>query len=147
MSFVAIDLTTKNQFNSLLMPISSEGVPVAPVMSVPQNSQTHKMYVCPGCGNHLSCKYTLDRHRETVCGKPRNVNGKWKCKNCNRRYEFKGSLTRHTKYECKKNPRFRCVFCERKFTQKSSLSRHMKKKHPEKLSTECDCARRCEHRK
>ncbi|XP_024889515.1 transcription factor Ovo-like 2 [Temnothorax curvispinosus] len=101
-------------------------------MSITQNSwspPTRKGYMCPGCGKGLSHKYTLDRHLKTVCGKVRNTNGKWKCKDCNRTYESQGSLSRHYRYECHVNPQFRCVFCKRLFTQKCSLSRHLKKKH------------------
>ncbi|XP_011882306.1 PREDICTED: zinc finger protein 2-like [Vollenhovia emeryi] len=117
-------------------------VPVASVMPVTfgtQNSciwrsQTRKMYMCPDCGKGLSHRYTLDRHRKTVCGKVRNINGKWKCNFCGRRYESQGSLSRHYRFECRVDPQFRCIFCESKFTQQCSLSRHLKKKHTEKGS-------------
>lgn len=145
----AVDLTTANHstsvnFNADLLPlqmsISSIPVPVSvtPVAPVTQNSiwrpQTRKKYVCPDCGKGLSHRYTLGRHRKTVCGKIRNTNGKWKCR-CGRRYESPGSLSRHIKFECHGNPQFQCIFCNSKFTQQCSLSRHLKKKHPNKIST------------
>ncbi|KAL6264010.1 hypothetical protein P5V15_004091 [Pogonomyrmex californicus] len=102
-----------------------------------QNSylqQPYKKYSCPDCGKGLSHTFTLDRHRRTVCGKVRNTNGKWKCNFCTRRYESVGSLSRHSKYECRVEPQFHCVFCDSKFTQRCSLTRHLKKKHRESTS-------------
>lgn len=146
----AIDLTTANHsaainFNAGLLPLQMSistmpvpvPVPVAPVAPVTQNTirrmQSRKMYVCPDCGKGLSHRYTLGRHRKTVCGKIRNTNGRWKCI-CGRRYESQGSLSRHIKFECHVDPQFQCIFCDSKFTQQCSLSRHLKKKHPNKVS-------------
>lgn len=57
-------------------------------------------YRCWNCGKLYTHKSTLKRHRETVCGKIRNTNGKWKCLRCPRSYRSEGNLERHLRYEC-----------------------------------------------
>ncbi|XP_036145667.1 MDS1 and EVI1 complex locus protein EVI1-A [Monomorium pharaonis] len=122
---------------------ASASVPVAPVAPVAQSlyipslkgdeaqaSIIRQGKMCPNCGKGLACQSSLKRHLETVCGKVRNVNGKWICV-CGRRYETIGSLTRHKRFECRVEPQFHCIFCGRKFTQQCSLSRHLKNKHSE----------------
>ncbi|VVC28717.1 Zinc finger C2H2-type,Zinc finger, RING/FYVE/PHD-type [Cinara cedri] len=36
----------------------------------------------------------------------------------------RGSLQRHSKFECGVTPKFCCGFCGRRFSQRSNLSRH-----------------------
>uniref|UniRef100_V9IIF7 AML1-EVI-1 fusion protein n=1 Tax=Apis cerana TaxID=7461 RepID=V9IIF7_APICE len=88
-------------------------------------------YRCWNCGKLYTHKSTLKRHRETVCGKIRNTNGKWKCLRCPRSYRSEGNLERHLRYECGVARQFSCILCNRKFTQHSSLVRHIKKLHGE----------------
>ncbi|XP_011687050.1 PREDICTED: zinc finger and SCAN domain-containing protein 10-like [Wasmannia auropunctata] len=143
----AVDLTIANSvpLNPNLLPLhlSMSSVPVsvtpiAPVAPVTQDShwrlQDSKTYVCPDCGKGLSHRYTLERHRRTVCGKIRNTKGKWKCNFCTRRYESLGSLSRHNRFECGVPPKFFCIFCPKRFTQQCSLSRHLKKIHIDKTN-------------
>ncbi|XP_018394569.1 PREDICTED: zinc finger protein 37-like, partial [Cyphomyrmex costatus] len=149
-SMAAIDISANSsvQFNTGLS-MSPASVPVdlsidqvryrtvAPVVSEMQNcnwmSQTHKTYKCPNCERLLSHRYTLKRHLITVCGKNRNTTGKYECKRCNKRYECKGSLSRHRKFECRVTPQFWCIVCKKRFTQRSSLNRHLKTKHSEEV--------------
>jgi len=37
----------------------------------------------------------------------------------------RGSLQRHSKFECGVTPKFGCNFCGRRFSQRSNLSRHV----------------------
>jgi len=104
---------------------------------IPQNSRRSQReeVVCPNCERNLSCRSSLKRHLENVCGKPRNIEGMYKCEKCPRTYDSPGSLTRHNKYECGVDKRFLCELCLpkiRKFTQQSSLKRHLINKHIEK---------------
>ncbi|XP_015376964.1 PREDICTED: zinc finger protein 793-like [Diuraphis noxia] len=47
------------------------------------------------------------------------------CKKCGKMYMHRGSLQRHSKFECGVTPKFGCNFCGRRFSQRSNLSRHM----------------------
>ncbi|XP_018363312.1 PREDICTED: putative transcription factor Ovo-like 1 [Trachymyrmex cornetzi] len=151
----AVDLTINNSvhFNTGLPPLrpsmSSASVSVDSSIDqtgywtsfVPETQNCNwgsqnKTYRCPDCGKGLSHRYTLDRHRKTVCGKIRNITGKYKCNFCNKRYKSLGSLSRHHKFECRVDPQFSCIFCNSKFTQQCSLSRHLKKKHPEEVAND-----------
>jgi len=157
----AIDLTITNPvyFNTDLhtrhLPMPSAHVlpmpkaPVAPVTQnsfgetfgypniqtfIPQNSKREEV-ICPNCEKSLSCRSSLKRHCENVCGKPRNNEGTYKCEKCPRTYDSTGSLKRHKDYECGVDKRFLCELClpkMRKFTQQSSLKRHLINKHIEK---------------
>lgn len=40
-------------------------------------------------------------------------------------YMHRGSLQRHSKFECGVTPKFGCGFCGRRFSQRSNLSRHV----------------------
>jgi len=160
LSTAAIDLTITNpvHFNTDLhprhLPMPSAHVPIAPIAPVTQNSfgetfgysnihtfmsqkvdSRRSQIVCPNCERNLSCKSSLKRHLENVCGKPRNIEGMYKCEKCPRTYDSPGSLTRHNKYECGVDKRFLCELCLpkiRRFTQQSSLKRHLINKHIEK---------------
>lgn len=46
------------------------------------------------------------------------------CVNCRRSYKYKGSLDRHLKYECGKEPQFYCPNCPKKFHLKHNWERH-----------------------
>lgn len=58
-------------------------------------------------------------------------NKKFICGKCNRKYEIKGSLSRHLKYECGKDPQFSCtVFgCKYKSKIKGNIKHHIAFKH------------------
>lgn len=82
---------------------------------------------CPNCDKKLCNEYALKRHRDTVCGKVRNPNGKFKCDKCTRTYKSNGSLTRHKNVHNSKPREHTCNLCGHKFTEKSSLVRHIEK--------------------
>lgn len=63
-----------------------------------------------------------------VSGQP----GRWKpwsCWNCNKSYKNKGTLSRHLRYECGKEPKFECAMCEKKFKHKQNLKVHLLTMH------------------
>lgn len=47
------------------------------------------------------------------------------CNKCGKTYMHRGSLQRHSKFECGVTPKFACGFCGRRFSQRSNLSRHV----------------------
>jgi uncharacterized C2H2 Zn-finger protein len=53
----------------------------------------------------------------------------FRCTQCGKVYMRKGTLTRHLKYECGKEPQFHCPHCSLRTKHKSSLLTHMYCKH------------------
>ncbi|KAI8426622.1 hypothetical protein MSG28_005402 [Choristoneura fumiferana] len=59
----------------------------------------------------------------------------YECVDCGNKYKHKGSLQRHIKYECRKQPSFKCPYCVYRAYQKHNLllhERHLHKDLPEK---------------
>lgn len=60
----------------------------------------------------------------------------FECVDCGNKYKHKGSLQRHIKYECRKQPSFKCPYCVYRAYQKHNLllhERHLHKDLPEKV--------------
>uniref|UniRef100_A0A2A4K5Z9 C2H2-type domain-containing protein n=1 Tax=Heliothis virescens TaxID=7102 RepID=A0A2A4K5Z9_HELVI len=60
----------------------------------------------------------------------------YECVDCGNKYKHKGSLQRHIKYECRKQPSFKCPYCVYRAYQKHNLllhERHLHKDMPEKV--------------
>ncbi|CAH0729448.1 unnamed protein product, partial [Brenthis ino] len=60
----------------------------------------------------------------------------YECVDCGNKYKHKGSLQRHIKYECRKQPSFKCPYCVYRAYQKHNLllhERHLHKDLPEKV--------------
>jgi hypothetical protein len=55
----------------------------------------------------------------------------FRCTQCGKVYMRKGTLTRHLKFECGKEPQFQCPLCPLRTKHKSSLLTHMYCKHRE----------------
>ena len=53
----------------------------------------------------------------------------FRCTRCGKVYVRKGTLTRHLKFECGKEPQFHCPHCSLRTKHKSSLLTHMYCKH------------------
>jgi uncharacterized C2H2 Zn-finger protein len=53
----------------------------------------------------------------------------FRCTQCGKVYLRKGTLTRHLKYECGKEPQFQCPHCPLRTRHKSSLLTHIYCKH------------------
>jgi uncharacterized C2H2 Zn-finger protein len=53
----------------------------------------------------------------------------FRCTQCGKVYMSKGSLTRHLKFECGKEPQFQCPHCPLRTKRKSSLLTHIYCKH------------------
>lgn len=57
-----------------------------------------------------------------------SLNDSFSCQ-CGKVYQHHGSLWRHQKYECGKEPQFECIHCGRYFKRKSHLNSHLVAKH------------------
>jgi hypothetical protein len=55
--------------------------------------------------------------------------GTFTCNDCGKRYNRKGNLGRHKRYECGKDKQFRCVFCPKSFFRRDKLCFHVKMCH------------------
>jgi uncharacterized Zn-finger protein len=53
----------------------------------------------------------------------------FRCTQCEKVYMSKGSLTRHLKFECGKEPQFQCPHCPLRTKHKSNLLTHIYCKH------------------
>lgn len=54
---------------------------------------------------------------------------KFICEICGRRYKQKRGLSRHTRFECGKEPQFCCPYCSYKAKRKNNLQSHVLLKH------------------
>lgn len=52
---------------------------------------------------------------------------------CSRLYQHKGTLLRHLRVECNKNPMHECPHCPYRSKQKAPLKRHVVLRHPNAL--------------
>jgi uncharacterized C2H2 Zn-finger protein len=75
-------------------------------------------------GLHLVLSQKTDRRPTTEGGIV------FQCTQCGKVYMSKGSLTRHLKFECGKEPQFQCPHCPLRTKRKSSLMTHIYCKHP-----------------
>jgi hypothetical protein len=57
----------------------------------------------------------------------------YQCPNCFKSYRIKGTLLRHIRYECGKDPQFQCPHCPQQTKHKSNMLRHIKRYHEPKL--------------
>lgn len=53
----------------------------------------------------------------------------FQCNRCGRKYQHRGTLSRHIGYECGVESKFKCVFCAKKFSRKDLLKLHAARKH------------------
>ncbi|KAG8259463.1 hypothetical protein J6590_014933 [Homalodisca vitripennis] len=53
----------------------------------------------------------------------------YSCPQCQKRYKTKGTMRRHIRYECGKQPQFACMVCPFRAFQKSNLLKHERCKH------------------
>ncbi|XP_033231865.1 zinc finger protein 208-like [Belonocnema kinseyi] len=73
---------------------------------------------------------------------------KYKCEKCARRFKWKKHLNHHLKYECGIILQFTCKFCGKQFTRKRNMTRHVALAHlktelqPSKMRHNCDQCRR-----
>ncbi|CAH0381291.1 unnamed protein product [Bemisia tabaci] len=51
------------------------------------------------------------------------------CKKCNKCYQNVGSLWRHERYECGKEPAYQCTLCGYKSAHKHNLKKHYMLRH------------------
>ncbi|XP_011500728.1 PREDICTED: zinc finger protein 169-like [Ceratosolen solmsi marchali] len=57
---------------------------------------------------------------------------KYRCPLCGRGYKIKGSLMRHMRIECGKNPMLKCPYCDHCTKYKTSIVKHIRHMHPDK---------------
>jgi hypothetical protein len=58
------------------------------------------------------------------------VGGRFVCARCSKYYKHRGTILRHLKYECGKEPRYQCSLCAFKCKRYDHLYTHMNsKKH------------------
>lgn len=51
------------------------------------------------------------------------------CQQCNKTYQRKGTLSRHIRWECGKEPSLECEKCHRMFFYRNDLMKHFYRKH------------------
>lgn len=61
---------------------------------------------------------------------PNKIKGAYHCPQCDKKYSFKGTLTRHMRFECGRKPGFLCPVCSKPFTRNDTLNQHIKILHP-----------------
>ncbi|XP_023703668.1 longitudinals lacking protein isoform X35 [Cryptotermes secundus] len=57
----------------------------------------------------------------------------YQCPNCFKSYRMKGTLLRHIRFECGKDPQFQCPHCPQQTKHKSNMLRHIRRYHEPKL--------------
>jgi hypothetical protein len=57
----------------------------------------------------------------------------YQCPNCFKSYRMKGTLLRHIRFECGKEPQFQCPHCPQQTKHKSNMLRHIRRHHEPKL--------------
>ncbi|XP_020288348.1 zinc finger protein 667-like [Pseudomyrmex gracilis] len=104
-------------------------------------SNAQAKVVCSKCDKTFACEYSRNRHiNDNICGKIGNLEYKFACKFCKKRYKLKGSLTRHQNQDHKKNkPKFKCPFdCDKSFGYPFILNRHIENIHKKKMKSNAD---------
>nr|XP_012225959.1 PREDICTED: zinc finger protein 17-like [Linepithema humile] len=56
----------------------------------------------------------------------------FRCERCGKGYQHRGTLLRHTRHECGKEPQFKCPYCPHKTKQRGNLYQHIRTNHPGK---------------
>ena len=51
------------------------------------------------------------------------------CVECNKSYALEGSLTRHLKYECGKQPQYQCPYCRKRIKLLGNVWQHIRLVH------------------
>jgi len=54
------------------------------------------------------------------------------CEKCNKRYQHRFTLLRHTRYECGQEPKIQCPYCSAKMKQRGHVYRHIRRFHQDK---------------
>ncbi|GBP33537.1 hypothetical protein EVAR_28692_1 [Eumeta japonica] len=106
-------------------------------------------FQCPYCVYRAKQKMHIARHMERMhlanlygpylmygAGGGAKSWSLFECVDCGNKYKHKGSLQRHIKYECRKQPGFKCPYCVYRAYQKHNLllhERHLHKDLPEKV--------------
>jgi uncharacterized Zn-finger protein len=57
----------------------------------------------------------------------------FQCTQCGKVYLRKGTLTRHLKFECGKEPQFPCPYCPHRAKQKNHLVKHIASRHKDAI--------------
>lgn len=57
----------------------------------------------------------------------------YQCPNCFKNYRMKGTLIRHIRFECGKDPQFQCPYCPQQTKHKSNMLRHIRRHHEPKV--------------
>ncbi|XP_049809532.1 zinc finger protein 2-like [Schistocerca nitens] len=100
------------------------------------NQDYQESFECSQCNSKFQSHLSLSEHHCSDGGKvSKEMQSLWyRCHQCNRSYALKGSLARHLKFECGRDPQFECSFCHRRTKRKSSLVQHMFVKHGVRFS-------------
>ncbi|XP_033209136.1 zinc finger protein 808-like [Belonocnema kinseyi] len=74
-------------------------------------------------------KVTASKNGQKIQESEQELEKKYKCEKCARRYKWKKHLNQHIKFECGVSPQFRCKFCDKRFKQNSHLKTHIGQVH------------------
>lgn len=94
-------------------------------------------HFCDQCDKSFSSKFQLDRHL-----KLHNVNRKFHCLPCNKKFVDKQSLDEHNAGQHSTDKRLKCNICDKVYSRASRLRKHMTS-HEEIVTKEVQTCREC----
>ncbi|XP_011640008.1 longitudinals lacking protein, isoforms A/B/D/L isoform X18 [Pogonomyrmex barbatus] len=59
-----------------------------------------------------------------------NIIFPYRCERCGKGYQHRGTLLRHMRHECGKEPQFKCPYCAHRTKQRGNLYQHIRTSHP-----------------
>ncbi|KAL1429289.1 hypothetical protein MTO96_016500 [Rhipicephalus appendiculatus] len=101
------------------VPLRSEDYEETPALA--SGGGTTKTWQCPSCSKVLSCKSSLDRHRQLVHERRRPL----KCPHCAKSFGLKDSLQNHIRSVHTGERPFGCHLCPNAFPCSAGLQRHL----------------------
>ncbi|KAL3227340.1 hypothetical protein MRX96_048789 [Rhipicephalus microplus] len=104
--------------SSQVPPVSEQNGETSALASGSRSTETRQ---CPSCSKVLSCKSSLDRHRQLVHERSRPL----KCPHCARSFGLRDSLQNHIRSLHTGERPFGCHLCPKAFPHSPGLQRHL----------------------
>jgi len=106
---------------SVFFPLSFSE-PLVPCMVIPNNLHQRN------CGYPMP----LMKNLATLWMVKQRSDYPYRCEKCGKGYQHRGTLLRHTRHECGKEPQFKCPYCAHRSKQRGNLYQHIRTNHPGK---------------